>query len=175
MVNRATGRLADESVNAVGTLSALLAAKSESVRLGAARSILEIGAKLRKATELEARISDLEAWTNGKPHSRIERLERLVARKKAESTPTNRPLQDKSTRALGVCRKMRPASGAAGTRTQNQQIMSLSKNATGQGSDGLLVNALVVDSDPDVRRRVTRVLAALDEFIKRHDSPAQMQ
>jgi hypothetical protein len=69
MVNRATGRLSDDATKAVETLAALLSAKSEPVRLGAARSILELGAKLRESTELERRIADLEARTNGKPES----------------------------------------------------------------------------------------------------------
>jgi hypothetical protein len=71
MVARATGRLADESSKAVATLAALLSAESESVRLGAARSILELGTKLREATEIEQRLAALEdnpdKQTNGKP------------------------------------------------------------------------------------------------------------
>jgi len=71
MVGRATGRLADESSKAVATLAALLSAESESVRLGAARSILELGTKLREATEIEQRLTALEdnsdKRTNGKP------------------------------------------------------------------------------------------------------------
>ncbi len=67
MVNRATGRLADDATKAAETLAALLSAGSETVRLGAARSILELGAKLRESTELERRIAELEARTNGKP------------------------------------------------------------------------------------------------------------
>jgi len=65
MVSRATGRLADVSAKAVETLSALLSAESETVRLGAARSILELGTKLREANELERRITELEGAANG--------------------------------------------------------------------------------------------------------------
>jgi hypothetical protein len=60
MVRRAAGRLADGSTNAAETLTALLSAKSEAVRLGAARSILELGTKLRDSTEIEERIVALE-------------------------------------------------------------------------------------------------------------------
>jgi len=63
MIGRATGRLADASSKAVDTLAALLKADSESVRLGAARSILEMGAKFRESAELEQRIAELENRT----------------------------------------------------------------------------------------------------------------
>jgi hypothetical protein len=57
MVQRALGKLADAATEAVGTLRGLLAAESESVKLGAARSILELGCKLKEAVELELRIA----------------------------------------------------------------------------------------------------------------------
>jgi hypothetical protein len=46
---------------AADTLRALLRAKSRSVRLGAARAILELGTRLRESVELEQRIAALEA------------------------------------------------------------------------------------------------------------------
>lgn len=61
MVAQAVGKLADAATQAVNTLSALLDGDSESVRLGAARAILEIGTKLRDATEFETRLVALEA------------------------------------------------------------------------------------------------------------------
>jgi len=61
MVAQAVGKLADAATKAVETLSALLDGESESVRLGAARAILEIGTKLRDATEFETRLAALEA------------------------------------------------------------------------------------------------------------------
>jgi hypothetical protein len=61
MLMQAVGKLADASTNAVSTLGRLLDAESESVQLGAARSILELGTKLREATELDQRLRDLEA------------------------------------------------------------------------------------------------------------------
>ncbi len=63
MTDRAVGKLADGMSYAAGTLRDLLGAESESVRLSAARSVLELGMKLREATELEDRIRALE----GKP------------------------------------------------------------------------------------------------------------
>jgi hypothetical protein len=57
----ALGRLQATSTEAADTLRKLLKAKSETVRLGAARSILELGVKLRESLEYEARIAALEA------------------------------------------------------------------------------------------------------------------
>jgi hypothetical protein len=61
MLTRAVGRLADAGTEAADTLRKLLIADSESVRLGAARSVLELGVKLRESMELEQRIAALEA------------------------------------------------------------------------------------------------------------------
>ncbi|SRR5579884_3864613 len=60
MVERALGKMADGMGEAADTLRQLLGAKAESVRLAAARSILEMGIKLREATELDARLRALE-------------------------------------------------------------------------------------------------------------------
>jgi hypothetical protein len=59
--SRALGNLAAAATAAVRTLRQLLKADSEAVRLSAARSILELGAKLRESVELEQRIAALEA------------------------------------------------------------------------------------------------------------------
>jgi hypothetical protein len=60
MVEQALGRLTEGMTAATDTLRALLSARSESVRLAAARSILELGPRLREASELEQRMRDLE-------------------------------------------------------------------------------------------------------------------
>jgi len=60
MVQRSLGRMADGMAEAADVLRKLLAAESESVRLGAARSLLELGVKLRESVELEERLADLE-------------------------------------------------------------------------------------------------------------------
>ncbi len=60
MLATASGRMADGMAAAADTLRALLLAKSEAIRLGAARALLELGVKLRESVELEARISALE-------------------------------------------------------------------------------------------------------------------
>jgi hypothetical protein len=60
MFEQAAARLTARSTSAADALGDLLGADSESVRLGAARSILELGAKLREAVELEARVAELE-------------------------------------------------------------------------------------------------------------------
>jgi len=61
MTERATALLTELSTSAANALGALLKADSEAVRLGAARSILELGARLREAGEIEARIAALES------------------------------------------------------------------------------------------------------------------
>jgi hypothetical protein len=61
MVQEALGKMADGMSDAAATLRKLLKAKGESVRLGAARSILELGSKLRESVELESRLQALEA------------------------------------------------------------------------------------------------------------------
>ena len=60
MIGRALGRLSDTAREAVDKLRDLLSAGSDSVKLGAARSILELGTKLRESVELEQRLSELE-------------------------------------------------------------------------------------------------------------------
>ncbi len=61
MVGRATSMLIAASMEAVKTLLALMGSGSATAaRLGAARSVLELGLKLRQATELEERMSQIE-------------------------------------------------------------------------------------------------------------------
>jgi hypothetical protein len=60
MVGRALGTLADAMTEAAAVLRQLLAAKSDTVRLGACRSILELTTKLKETTDLEQRLSALE-------------------------------------------------------------------------------------------------------------------
>jgi hypothetical protein len=60
MVERALGHLATGAAEAAVVLRNLLAAEGDNIKLGAARSILELGNKLREGVELEARIAVLE-------------------------------------------------------------------------------------------------------------------
>jgi hypothetical protein len=60
MVARTLGRMADGMVEAASVLRKLLKAKSENVRLGACRAILELGTKLRDSVEVEERLQALE-------------------------------------------------------------------------------------------------------------------
>jgi hypothetical protein len=60
MVDRTLGKLADSMTSAADKLRELLDADAEQVRLGAARTLLEVGTKLRETVELERRISELE-------------------------------------------------------------------------------------------------------------------
>lgn len=60
MLARAAGQIAEGMVQAVTTLRQLLSAKSESVRLAAARSILEIGPKLHESVNLDERLREVE-------------------------------------------------------------------------------------------------------------------
>ena len=55
-VEQASARLTAASLMAIQTLLQLLGAESESVRLGTARAILEMGVKFRETEELEAKI-----------------------------------------------------------------------------------------------------------------------
>src|SRR6266540_2460033 len=57
LIETAVGQLAEAATSAVATLRVLLEADAETVRLGAARAILELGAKLRESVELEQRIA----------------------------------------------------------------------------------------------------------------------
>ena len=59
-VEAAMGRLTEAMCDASDTLRRLLEAESETVRLGAARSVLELGVKLRESVDFEARIAALE-------------------------------------------------------------------------------------------------------------------
>jgi hypothetical protein len=61
MVNRAVGMLTAASMESVKTLLALQESKvPPAVRLGAARSVLELGTRLRESVELHERIDELE-------------------------------------------------------------------------------------------------------------------
>jgi hypothetical protein len=60
MVGRCLGRMADGMAEAADTLRQLLKAESESVRLGAARALVELGVKIRDAVELSERVAELE-------------------------------------------------------------------------------------------------------------------
>jgi hypothetical protein len=60
LVERATALLTGSMSLAALTLRRLLKADSEQVRLMAARSVLELGTKLRESVELEDRLSALE-------------------------------------------------------------------------------------------------------------------
>jgi len=59
MVQRSLERMADGMTEAADVLRQLLAAQSESVHLGAARSLLELSAKLRESVELEEESGEL--------------------------------------------------------------------------------------------------------------------
>lgn len=63
--SQAVAKLISAGVQAAETLTDLLGAESESTRLGAARSILELGPKLRESAELEQRIATLESHAAG--------------------------------------------------------------------------------------------------------------
>ena len=58
----AMARLSAGTTRAVETLTDLLAAESESVRLGAARSILDTALRWREHAELAERLDAVEAW-----------------------------------------------------------------------------------------------------------------
>jgi hypothetical protein len=62
MTARALGRMTDNLASAADTLGFLARkGKSEQVRLGAARAVIELGVKLRETVDLETRLAALEA------------------------------------------------------------------------------------------------------------------
>lgn len=66
MVSRTSGTLTAAAGEAVRTLLELLKnPTSSSVRLGAAKAVLEIGMKLREMAELEQRVAELEERFDG--------------------------------------------------------------------------------------------------------------
>ncbi|HWB10273.1 MAG TPA: hypothetical protein VG826_13665, partial [Pirellulales bacterium] len=60
LFDAARGRLASLASRAVGTLQRLMESDKPSEALGAAKAVLEMGPRLREATEVEQRISRLE-------------------------------------------------------------------------------------------------------------------
>jgi hypothetical protein len=69
MVQRTSGMLTAASLEAVKTLLALQGpASPPGVRYSAARAILELGLRVREATDLEERIAALEARLQGNIH-----------------------------------------------------------------------------------------------------------
>jgi hypothetical protein len=67
MVGRALGKVADGMAEAGDVLRTLLAANvPPAVRLGACRTILALGVRLREVVELEARLAALEAFMTAK-------------------------------------------------------------------------------------------------------------
>jgi hypothetical protein len=71
MVQRAAGLFTAAGMAAIRTLTTLQeSAALESVRLGAARAIIELGCKLRDTVELTERIAALEARLEGQSENR---------------------------------------------------------------------------------------------------------
>ncbi len=61
MVQRAAGMLTAAGTESIKTLLALQQASiPPAVRLGAARTVLEMGVRIREAADLESRLADLE-------------------------------------------------------------------------------------------------------------------
>jgi hypothetical protein len=60
-LSAAVGRLSETAMEAANTLRDLLNSQSDSVRLSAARAILEFAPKLRESVELERRMTEIEA------------------------------------------------------------------------------------------------------------------
>lgn len=61
LIGRTVGRLSDSATTAVQTLRELLSpTQPPSVRLGAAKAVLELGVRLRESEELARRIAALE-------------------------------------------------------------------------------------------------------------------
>jgi hypothetical protein len=65
LVAQALGKVTASATAAATTLEQLLTAESETVRLGAARTILELGTKVRENSDLAARMQALERLLAG--------------------------------------------------------------------------------------------------------------
>lgn len=61
LIETALGQLADGMAEAAQTLRALLKASNEAIRLGAAKSLLELTIKIQAATEYESRLQSVES------------------------------------------------------------------------------------------------------------------
>lgn len=71
LVSRTIGRLVDATTGAVATLVELLGPGTPpAVRLGAARTILEMAVRYRESEELEKRLAALEAAVAAREHER---------------------------------------------------------------------------------------------------------
>lgn len=70
LVSETLGRLISSGLAAAATLQSLLRAKSENVKLGAARAILELTQRYRESDELERRIAALEQAADVLPERR---------------------------------------------------------------------------------------------------------
>lgn len=60
MLKQALGRITSSLAEAADTLRVLLAAESESIRLGTARALIDSAVKLREAANFEERLAALE-------------------------------------------------------------------------------------------------------------------
>jgi len=60
MTGQALGRMTAGMTDAADVLRALLKADAETIRLGAARSLLDLGIKLRDGVELQEKVNELE-------------------------------------------------------------------------------------------------------------------
>jgi len=65
LFSAAMGRLAAVATKATDTLERLMTSPKDAVALGAARSVLELGQRLRESVELEQRITALEGIADG--------------------------------------------------------------------------------------------------------------
>jgi hypothetical protein len=76
MVHRTAGTLTAAATEAVRALLDLLKTGTPTVRLGAARTILEVGAKLRESADLEERVAEIEQRLDQKSSSQGSRQAR---------------------------------------------------------------------------------------------------
>jgi hypothetical protein len=68
MLDRAIGRMSATLTDAATTLRQLLRSQRDSVKLGAARAILEMHCRLRESVVLAERVAELEALLKGGAH-----------------------------------------------------------------------------------------------------------
>jgi len=119
LFERAIGRLARAATKAADTLAALLDADSESVRLGAARALLELGSKLHESVTLENRIAELErsAAAKGNQAGTGDCLAKLTLEQKLE-------LLERHRAANKLLQEIKPEDGCLRPHIEKSQDLS---------------------------------------------------
>jgi hypothetical protein len=163
MFDAAVGQLTGLTDKATGTLARLMESEKPSEALGAAKAVLELGARLRRATELEERIcrqEDEEGEIDGKQTSADE--EELVQALAAGATAREAADQAGVEEQTAHGRLADPDFRRAVSRARGQmfgaahgRLVSLAGKATG------IFKRLMESDQPSVARRAAKTVLEL--------------